>query len=143
MILVKATSRLGARPAYAPKLSRDRAQRARKKGHDQPATARMEARRSGGGLCHLLTDLLSLMLHGAGLQGPDGGLLRMAIVCGLYPFLRKLYGDAGCHGPKIPAALKRVLRQVRCRSRSSGGPVVHGVPGCCPEAGPSKAPLPS
>ena len=39
----------------------------------------------------------------------------MATLFGLFPFLRKLYADAGYQGPKFQAALKRVLRQVQIR----------------------------
>ena len=64
---------------------------------------------------HLLVDTLGLVLHAvvhsAGLQDRDGGVLLMATLFGLYPFLRKLYADAGYQGPKFQAALKRVLRQ--------------------------------
>jgi transposase len=46
-------------------------------------------------------------------QDRDGGVLVMATLFGLFPFLRKLYADAGYQGPKFQAALKRVLRQVK------------------------------
>ena len=66
---------------------------------------------------HLLVDTLGLMLHavvhGADLQDRDGGVLVMATLFGLLPFLRKLYADAGYQGPKFQAAMKRVLRQVQ------------------------------
>ena len=56
--------------------------------------------------------VLHAVVHSAGLQDRDGGVLLMATLFGLYPFLRKLYADAGYQGPKFQAALKRVLRQV-------------------------------
>jgi transposase len=63
-----------------------------------------------------LVDTLGLMLHAvvhsAGLQDRDGGALLMATLFGLYPFLRKLYADAGYQGPKFQVALTRVLRHV-------------------------------
>jgi hypothetical protein len=66
---------------------------------------------------HVLVDTLGLMLHAvvhsAGLQDRDGGVLVMATLFGMFPFLRKLYADAGYQGPKFQAALKRVLRQVQ------------------------------
>jgi transposase len=66
---------------------------------------------------HLLVDTLGLMLHAvvhsAGLQDRDGGVLVMATLFGMFPFLRKLYADAGYQGPKLQAALRRVLRQLR------------------------------
>ncbi len=65
----------------------------------------------------MLVDTLGLMLHAvvhsAGLQDRDGGVLVMATLFGMFPFLRKLYADAGYGGPKFQAALKRVLRQVQ------------------------------
>jgi hypothetical protein len=39
------------------------------------------------------------VVHSAGLQDRDGGVLVMATVFGLFPFLRKLYADAGYQGP--------------------------------------------
>jgi len=66
---------------------------------------------------HLLVDTLGLMphavVHSAGLQDRDGGVLVMATLFGMFPFLRKLYADAGYQGPKFQAALKRVLRQAQ------------------------------
>ena len=53
------------------------------------------------------------VVHSAGLQDRDGGVLVMATLFGMFPFLRKLYADAGYQRPKFQAALKRVLRQVQ------------------------------
>jgi transposase len=57
--------------------------------------------------------MLHAMVHSAGLQDRDGGVLVMATLFGMFPFLRKLYADAGYQGPKFQTALKRVLRQVQ------------------------------
>jgi transposase len=57
--------------------------------------------------------MLHAVVHSAGLQDRDGGVLVMATLFGMFPFLRKLYADAGYRGPKFRAALKRVLRQVQ------------------------------
>jgi transposase len=46
------------------------------------------------------------------LQDRDGGVLVMATLFGLFPFLRKLYADGGYQGPAFRAGLKRVLRGV-------------------------------
>ena len=59
--------------------------------------------------------MLHAVVHSAGLQDRDGGVLVMATLFGLFPFLRKLYADAGYQGPKFQAALKRVLRQVQIK----------------------------
>lgn len=52
------------------------------------------------------------IVHAADLQDRDGGVLLVATVFGLFPFLRKLYADGGYQGPAFRHALKRVLRQV-------------------------------
>jgi transposase len=51
-------------------------------------------------------------VHAADIQDRDGGILVMATLFGLYPFLLKLYADAGYQGPRFRRALRRVLRQV-------------------------------
>jgi transposase len=51
-------------------------------------------------------------VHAADIQDRDGGILVMATLFGLYPFLLKLYADAGYQGPRFWRALQRVLRQV-------------------------------
>ena len=45
-------------------------------------------------------------------QDRDGGVLVMASLFGLYPFLLKLYADGGYQGAQFKAALQRVMRQV-------------------------------
>jgi len=66
---------------------------------------------------HLLVDtqglVLQVIVHAADIQDRDGGVLLLASLFGLFPFLRKLYADAGYQGAKFQNALKRVLRQVR------------------------------
>ncbi len=52
------------------------------------------------------------VIHAADVQDRDGGVLVMATLFGLYPFLLKLYADGGYRGPQFKAALSRVLRQV-------------------------------
>ena len=52
------------------------------------------------------------IVHSADIQDRDGGVLVMVSLFGLYPFLLKLYADAGYQGPKFQTALKRVLRHV-------------------------------
>ena len=51
-------------------------------------------------------------MHAADVQDRDGGVLLMATVFGLFPFLRKLYADGGYQGPVFQNALARVLRQI-------------------------------
>jgi transposase len=50
------------------------------------------------------------IVHAADIQDRDGGVLLMATLFGLYPFLRKLYADGGYQGPAFQKALHRVLR---------------------------------
>src|SRR6186997_924114 len=65
---------------------------------------------------HLLVDTQGLVLHAivhaADLQDRDGGALLMRTLFGLFPFLRKLYADAGYQGPVFQAAVRRVLRSI-------------------------------
>jgi transposase len=56
--------------------------------------------------------LLHAIVHAADLQDRDGGVLLMATVFGLFPFLRKLYADGGYQGPVFQSALARTLRQI-------------------------------
>ncbi len=72
--------------------------------------------------------VLAAIVHAADLQDRDGGVLLLTTLFGLFPFLRKLYADAGYQGPKFQNALKRVLRRVKLeivkRSDAANGFVV-------------------
>jgi transposase len=57
--------------------------------------------------------VLQVIVHAADIQDRDGGVLLLATLFGLFPFLRKLYADGGYQGPKFQEALKRVLRRVK------------------------------
>ena len=65
---------------------------------------------------HVLVDtqglLMHAVIHAADVQDRDGGVLVMASLFGLYPFLLKLYADGGYQGAQFKAALQRVMRQV-------------------------------
>ena len=52
------------------------------------------------------------LVHAADIQDRDGGVLVMATLFGLYPFLLRLYADSGYTGPKFQAGLARACRQV-------------------------------
>jgi transposase len=52
------------------------------------------------------------IVHSANIQDRDGGMLLMATLFGLYPFLLKLYADSGYQGPRFQAAMKRTLARV-------------------------------
>src|SRR3954447_19023900 len=64
---------------------------------------------------HVLVDtqglLLHALVHAADIQG-DGGVLLMATLFGLHPFLLKLYADGGYQGPQFQGGLRRIMRQV-------------------------------
>jgi len=66
--------------------------------------------------------LLHAIVHAADIQDRDGGVLLMATVFGLYPFLRKLYADSGYQGPQFQAGLRRVMRGIEAEivKRSDG-----------------------
>ena len=56
--------------------------------------------------------MLQAIVHAADIQDRDGGAMLMAVLFGLFPFLLKLYADAGYQGPDFQAAVAAVLRQV-------------------------------
>ena len=65
---------------------------------------------------HVLVDtqglLMQSIVHAADIQDRDGGVLLMASLFGMFPFLLKLYADNGYQGPKFQQGLSRVCRQV-------------------------------
>jgi len=52
------------------------------------------------------------LVHAASIQDRDGGVVVMATLFGLYPFLLKLYADGGYSGKAFQAGLKRVMAKV-------------------------------
>src|ERR1700687_4933740 len=65
---------------------------------------------------HILVDtqglLLHALVHSADIQDRDGGVLVMATLFGLHPFLLKLYADGGYQGPIFQSAVRKILRQI-------------------------------
>lgn len=53
--------------------------------------------------------LLHAIVHAADIQDRDGGVLLMATVFSLHPFLRKLYADGGYQGPQFQGGLRQVI----------------------------------
>ena len=53
--------------------------------------------------------LLQALVHSAGIQDRDGGILLLATLFGMYPFLTKLFADAGYQGPQFQKALAKIL----------------------------------
>src|SRR6202158_1891709 len=62
---------------------------------------------------HILVDTLGLLLHavvhGADIQDRDGGIMLLATMFGMHPFLKKLFADAAYQGPGFHNDLARVL----------------------------------
>jgi transposase len=56
--------------------------------------------------------LLHAIIHAAGIQDCDGGVLLMSTMFGLFPFLLKLYADSGYQGPKFKEGLAAVCKQI-------------------------------
>ena len=52
------------------------------------------------------------LVHAADIQDRDGGVVVMATLFGLYPFLMKLYADGGYQGPQFQNGLKKVRTTV-------------------------------
>jgi transposase len=52
------------------------------------------------------------IVHAADIQDRDGGVLLMATLFGLHPFLQKLYADGGYQGPEFQNALREILVRV-------------------------------
>ena len=52
------------------------------------------------------------LVHAADIQDRDGGVLVMATLFGLYPFLRKLYADGGYSGKIFQKGVKRVMAKL-------------------------------
>ena len=55
---------------------------------------------------------MEAIVRAADIQDRDGGVLLMATLFGMYPFLLELCADAGCQGPKFQQGLARVCREV-------------------------------
>jgi len=78
---------------------------------------------------HIIVDTVGLLLHAivhpADIQDRDGGALPMATLFGKFPFLRKLFADAGYQGPKFAAAVANACPQITIeiikRSDSANG----------------------
>ena len=62
---------------------------------------------------HILVDTVGLLLHAvvhpADMQDRDGGVLLLSTLFGMYPFLVKLFADAGYQGPQFATAVVEVL----------------------------------
>jgi transposase len=52
--------------------------------------------------------LLHAIVHPADIQDRDGGVLVMSSMFGLFPFLQRLFADAGYQGPKFATGTAEV-----------------------------------
>ena len=56
---------------------------------------------------------MQAIVHAADIQDRDGGVVLMASLFGLFPFLLKLYADGGYQGEKFKHGLAQALGQVK------------------------------
>ena len=65
------------------------------------------------------------IVHSADVQDRDGGVMVMATMFGLHPFLQKLFGDGGYQGPQfrngVAGALSSIDVEIVKRSDSAKG----------------------
>ncbi len=58
-----------------------------------------------------------LLLHGivtsASVQDRDGGIMLLATLCGMFPFLEKLFADSAYEGPIFHTALASILPSLK------------------------------
>jgi transposase len=53
--------------------------------------------------------LLHAIVHSAGIQDRDGGILLLATLFGQFPFLKKMFADSAYQGPIFGNALAKIL----------------------------------
>jgi transposase len=56
--------------------------------------------------------LLHAIVHGADVQDRDGGIMLLATMFGMHPFLKKLFADAAYQGPRFHDGLARILPHI-------------------------------
>ena len=52
------------------------------------------------------------VVHPADIQDRDGGVLVLATLFGLFPFVKKLFADGGYQGPQFRQQLAKLLPQL-------------------------------
>jgi transposase len=66
---------------------------------------------------HILVDTIGLLLHAvvhaADIQDRDGGVLVLATLFGMFPFLRKIFADGGYQGPHFRHGAAKLLPLVQ------------------------------
>lgn len=53
--------------------------------------------------------MLLAMVHSAGIQDRDGGIMLLSTMFGLFPFLGKLFADSAYQGPRFREDLAKIL----------------------------------
>lgn len=53
--------------------------------------------------------MMHAVVHPADIQDRDGGVVVLATLFGLYPFVQTLFADSGYQGPKFRQALAKLL----------------------------------
>jgi transposase len=53
--------------------------------------------------------MLHAIVHPADIQDRDGGILVMATIFGMFPFLKTLFADGGYQGPQFAKAVAKAL----------------------------------
>jgi transposase len=106
----------GGREAGEPDRLRDRQpeRKERRKGGIRIDPSGYDAgKKVAGKKRHILVDTLGLLLHAivhpADIQDRDGGVLLLSTLFGMYPFLVKLFADAGYQGTKFADAVAKHL----------------------------------
>ena len=56
--------------------------------------------------------MLHAIVHPADIQDRDGGILVMATLFGMFPFLKTLFADGGYQGPQFSKAITKVIRHL-------------------------------
>jgi putative transposase len=57
--------------------------------------------------------LLLAIVHSADIQDRDGGILLLATMKGLFPFLEKLFADSAYQGPLFANGLAKILPRLK------------------------------
>jgi Transposase DDE domain len=103
----------------------------------------MRRREIKGKKRHILVDTLGLLLHAivhpADIQDRDGGILLLATLFGMYPFLKTLFADGGYQGPELTRRSPGSCRS--SKRKSSNAPIMSKDLWCFHAVGLSSAPL--
>jgi len=63
--------------------------------------------------------LLHAIVHSAGIQDRDGGILLLATMKGLFPFLEKLFADSAYQGPIFAHGIAKILTHSQNRNHQA------------------------